>query len=362
MQLEIKRQGKSSIQYQVRDDTNIKHIPLSRFLSHDKTKSDLTEYLANKTLEYNKRSSKLIITSASGITRSNKDLVFEENNHEEADTLLIHQAVLASQRNPHDAQLVFFSPDTDVLVLVTANYDLLLKNTSISMASGVVQIEPLWRALGKERAKALPAFHAFTGADNTGRFSRIGKATWLQVFLKADEYTVKALQMLLDEADVTEGMVSTLEYFTCAAYSPKGINIKAIPQLRWHLFCKHRAESDKLPPTLGALKQHILRVHVQTRVWAQAAIALQDPQLDPLQNGYFKDSDGMLKPVTTEVLPAPKAILELVQCKCKSDCSSGRCSCRTKDLACTDMCQCSSQCQNDDDSQAMMYESDDDDV
>ncbi|KAE8288342.1 hypothetical protein D5F01_LYC12210 [Larimichthys crocea] len=195
-----------------------------------------------------------------------------------------------------------------------------------------LMIEPLWRALGKERAKALPAFHAFTGADNAGRFSRIGKATWLlQVFLNADEHIVKALQMLLDEAHVTEGMVSTLEHFTCAAYSPKGINIKAIPQLRWHLFCKHRAESDKLPPTLGALKQHILRVHVQTRVWAQAAIALQDPQLDPLQNGYFRDSDGMLKPVTTEVLPAPKAILELVLCKCKSDCSSGRCSCRAKD-------------------------------
>lgn len=132
------RQGKASIQYQVRVDTSIKHIPMSRFLSHDKTKSDLTEYLAAKILEI------LIITSASRLTGSNKDLVFEENNLEEADTLLIHQAVLASQRNPHDAQLVFISPDTDVLVLVTANYDLMLKNTSISMASGVVQIEPLW--------------------------------------------------------------------------------------------------------------------------------------------------------------------------------------------------------------------------
>ena len=35
-----RRQGKASIQYQVRDDTNIKHIPMSRFLSHDKTKSE----------------------------------------------------------------------------------------------------------------------------------------------------------------------------------------------------------------------------------------------------------------------------------------------------------------------------------
>lgn len=173
------RLGKASIQYQVRDDTNIKHIPMSRFLSHEKTKADLTGYLAAKTLEYNRASSKLIITSASRHTRSNKDLLFKDNNHEEQHviTLLIHQAVLAMQQNPLDAQMVFFSPDIDVLVLVTANYDLLLRNTSISMASGVVQIEPLWRALGAVRAKALPAFHSFTGADNTGMFSSIGKAT-----------------------------------------------------------------------------------------------------------------------------------------------------------------------------------------
>ena len=31
-----RRQGRASIQYQVRDDTNIKHIPLNRFPSHDK--------------------------------------------------------------------------------------------------------------------------------------------------------------------------------------------------------------------------------------------------------------------------------------------------------------------------------------
>ena len=349
------------VQYQVRDDTNIKHIPMSRFLSHEKTKADLTSYLAAKVLEYNMGAAKLIITSASGRTRSNKDLLFEDNNHEEADTLLIHQAVLASQRNPPDAQLVFFSPDIDVLVLVTANYNVFLKNTSFSMASGVVKIEPLWRALGPERAKALPAFHAFTGADNTGRFSRIGKATWLQAYLKADEAVINALQMLQDDVEVTEGMLSTLATFVCAAYAPKGIKIKTIPDMRWHLFCKHMAESDKLPPTIGALKQLILRVHIQTRVWGQAAIPQQDPQLNPLENGFFKDKDGQLKPTTTEVLPAPKAIVEMVRCQCKSDCSSARCSCRTKNLSCTDLCQCGSQCENDEDSQDVTYESDDDD-
>ena len=71
--------------------------------------------------------------------------------------------------------------------------------------------------------------------------------------------------MLLDETEVTKGMLATLETFVCEAYSPKGIIIKKITELRWYLFCKNRAESDKLPPTPGALKQHVLRVHIQTR-------------------------------------------------------------------------------------------------
>lgn len=209
---------------------------MSRFLSHDKTKTDLTNYLVAKTLEYNSTSHKLVIASSAGYTKSNKDLLFQDNNHEEADTLLIYQAVLASQRNPPDAQMVFFSPDTDVLVLVIANYDLMLKNTSISMASGVVEIEPIWRAIGAERAKALPAFHAFTGADNTGRFSRIGKATWLQVYMKADRDVISSLHMLSTEAEVTEAMLATLGEYAAQTKLAKGIYIKTISELRWHLF------------------------------------------------------------------------------------------------------------------------------
>jgi len=181
-----RRQGRTPIQYEIRDNTNIKHIPMSRFVSHDKTKADLDNYLAAKTLEYNSTSHKLVITSSSGHIKSNRDLLFQDNNHEEADTLLIYQAVLASQRNPPDAQMVFFSPDTHVLVFVIANYDLMLQNTSISMVSRVLQIQQIWTAIGAERAKALPAFHALTGADNTGRFSHTGKATWLQLYMKAE--------------------------------------------------------------------------------------------------------------------------------------------------------------------------------
>ena len=109
---EKRRHGKGPIKYQIRDDTKINHVTMSHLLSHHQTKADLTDYLAVKTLDYSKESSKLVIISASGHTKSNSKLVFEDNNHEEADTLMIFQAVCATVRNRSNVQLTIFSPDT----------------------------------------------------------------------------------------------------------------------------------------------------------------------------------------------------------------------------------------------------------
>ena len=95
---ERRRQGKAPVQYKNEDSTKIKHIPLTRFLSHEKTKADLTVYLAQTTLSCKIDSSQLVITSASGQTRSNRDINFEDNNHEEADTLMICLEAKVSQR------------------------------------------------------------------------------------------------------------------------------------------------------------------------------------------------------------------------------------------------------------------------
>ena len=38
--------------------------------------------------------------------------------------------------------------------------------------------------------------------------------------------------------------------------------------------------------------------------------------------------------------PAPKALMELVSCKCKTGCSGRRCSCHKVGLMCTDVCDC----------------------
>ena len=117
------------------------------------------------------------------------------------------------------------------------------------------------------------------------------------------------------------------------------------------MFCKQLAESNKLPFTIGALEEHIKRVRLQSRVWYQATVMHQQP-FELLQFGYYKDTDGQLLPVTTQVLPAPQAIIELVRCQCKTNCSTLKCSCRCNNLPYTELCLCDTdgKCTNDEDS------------
>ena len=114
----------------------------------------------------------------------------------------------------------------------------------------------------------------------------------------------------------------------------------------------------KLPPTLDALEEHIKRVRLQSQVWYQATVMQQQP-FDPIKFGYYKDTRDQMLPVTTKVLPAPQAIIELVRCQCKTNHSTQRCSCRRNNLPCTELCLCDIECANDEDSNIvndmMMY-------
>ena len=201
---EARLQRQRPVQYQIHEETRIKHIIMKRFLSHDKTKADfIADYLAMIVLPYNTDSPKLVITPSSIYTRSNCSTESEDNNHEEADTLMIHHTMFTSRRNPANARIVIFSPDTDVRVLAVANNHLLFRNTSVSMVSEVIDVEPITRALGRQRANALPALHAFSGADTVGKFNQLGKATWLKIFMKSGSDKIGALEQLLIVSDTS---------------------------------------------------------------------------------------------------------------------------------------------------------------
>ena len=115
--------------------------------------------------------------------------------------------MLASQWNPTDA---------DVLVLAVTHYDFLLKSVFImSMVSSVVQVQSIWTALCPDSKcfASLPRIH-------WGQTMRLGKATWLQVYIIAGGSVNIAVQMLSDAAKVTEELLSTLAIFVCSAYPP----------------------------------------------------------------------------------------------------------------------------------------------
>ena len=96
---------------------------------------------------------------------------------------------------------------TYVLVLAVANHHLLLRNTSVSTVSGVIDVEPIARPLGRQRAHAL---YAFSAADKVGKFNQLGKATWLKIFMKSGSDTIGALEQLLIVNEISAQQIDNL--------------------------------------------------------------------------------------------------------------------------------------------------------
>ena len=80
------------------------------------------------------------------------------------------------------AQLNYrFTPDTDVFVLALRHYPELCDNTLFVTGRGqhhrIIELNTIIivQTLGPEKISSLPAFHALSGAVNTGSFSGKGK-------------------------------------------------------------------------------------------------------------------------------------------------------------------------------------------
>lgn len=117
----------SGASYHVSDGSLLKNISLKEFLSNIKTKKELTEYLAKKVRNCEKFKH---VISYNNKTISNIPLSnIENNNHEEADTILILHAIRVTQQYGKDIQITVHSPDTDVFVLLVSFYEQLQKKS-----------------------------------------------------------------------------------------------------------------------------------------------------------------------------------------------------------------------------------------
>jgi len=85
-------------------------------------------------------------------------------------------------------------------------------------------------------------------------------------------------------------------------------------------------------------------------VWNNGTIVC--PVIPSAEDYGWKLNGDEWTPIMTTELPAPKAVLHLVKCGCKTQCHSDRCSCRQAPptgLDCTELCGCTDQeqpCEN----------------
>ena len=192
-------------------------------------------------------------------------------------------------------------------------------------------------ALGANKAEALPGFHAFSGADITGRFSGKGKLTCWQALSKCPVEVVSAFAALGTTEQLEADTESAIEAFVCQLYEP-GTTVVDVGDLRWKLFTKKQLEAQRLPPTRGALHEAIARAHLQSMVWYQADIP--HPQLPPATEYGWNEEGYRLVPVPTRDPPAPATITHLIKCGCKKNNCRSHCSCRSQNLNCSEMCMC----------------------
>lgn len=102
--------------------------------------------------------------------------------------------------------------------------------------------------------------------------------------------------------------------------------------------CKTLPNPERLPPTENAAMYHVLRVHFQVVQWR----FLTEGQLNPEEWGW-KNENGVLVPIDTDLKAAPDDVLNIISCKCKmvrkSPCGSQLCSCRKHGLSCVPACK-----------------------
>ena len=87
-----------------------------------------------------------------------------------------------------------------------------------------------------------------------------------------------------------DDMTYIIEDFVCTVYAQTSTS-KTVKELRWKLFENKNFESEKLPPTLGALTPHIQRAHIISLIGKSYKEPI--PQIPSLcQNGWERSADG----------------------------------------------------------------------
>ena len=144
------------------------------------------------------------------------------------------------------------------------------------------------------------------------------KTTWQQVYMYLTQSRQNSHQCSADGLRCHWRLLSMLATFTmsCAAYRIHQRASSSTASLSCDAICyiHSMAVRDELHPTLGAVKQLIHRVQILDTLWGQAFASLSKSSWICCNMDSTGTQHDQVKPITVEVLPAPKAIIEMVRC------------------------------------------------
>ena len=226
-----------------------------------------------------------------------------------------------------------------------------LSNTEVWIAFGTgkslrfIAAYEIARALGPDRCKALPVFHAFTGCDTVSFFGGRGKRTAWDTWKAYDDVT-PAFCFLAATRESVESVIKPLERFVILLYD-RTSTLDCVNQARKQLFTQKGRPIEGLPPTKAALILHTKLVAYQAGYcWSQVMIAA--PELPPPSDwGWTRKEPSGWEVRWTTLPEATKACRELLQrCGCKKGCRR-QCKCQKAALQCTALCKCGGLCSED---------------
>ena len=274
-------------------ETDIERVSMSELLASNTTKKSLTELLMPQVIKHMKEQNADYVVAGNCKTywSLNGQIDEEENDHEEADSLMIRCLKLANDVMTTNIVKVY-SSDTDVFLLLLSHSDKInCQSLFMCLVKGNVDIKLLCEKLGNDTSKALLTLHALTGCDTTGKFEGKSKQFWFRRFLAIDQHNTNLVKELADFQESNES-TGEIESFICRGYlyrsnkdaQRKVYETAALNVTRYSLFTKKQLEGEKLPPTKNAFKYHLSRAHFQLSIWSSAC-NFRVNYLDPLYYG-----------------------------------------------------------------------------
>ena len=241
---------------------------------------------------------------------------------EETDARGVLYAKFAMERFKH---VVIHSPDSDIFFILLHYAHTYLGGIDVVFDTGngnrrrLINISEMSKVLTQNQCSALLGLHAFSHCDTTSAFKGIGKVKPIQLLLKEKKFE-NVLSKIGDSWHIDEGLIDSLEEFTCALYGRKkdtDINKVRADKL------KEKCGIDKLDPTKNfhmaslppckmALLQHIRRVNYQVGIWRRAHI--NTPTIpSPTDGNGWHVVDGFLEPLWVDGPIIPRTMEDLLE-------------------------------------------------